>query len=541
MTEKFNPYGKLPRRGALALGIATGLALMGGTSAQARPGRSTRGRGMHLLTTPDWATPARFDLHNSSVNGGNGQRTATNEAGALAWQEAGIMRSYVTMYLATANTTYLDFLVTHADSVLASRDSIRGVTNYQGLSLPAWRTGHTYTCPTAILHDTAGVPVLRVVSAATSAGGCSVTVAADPAPGRFTLTVANTKLPTRGPDVYADLSMDPTDARYAPTLVTGSYQAVNVPTASLLVTARAAGPGGVRPAPAAGTFAMPSGLYNLGVDTGEILAGPMAFVRAVHENPVLATNPTYASRAATYLDAVLDAVAVYDADYREDASGRGWYVSPRGCPMGVDGADLPHNQSLSLGSLYIDLYAVTGDPAHRSRAVALARSLRQDLVLMPNNAYVWHYNRTGGPSYSGWEPGDDVSDNRPYYPGFPRPEDIAHAAIEINFVAKFISDQLDVQVFGMFDVARFAATFSQHLLVAAPDPQAPTIRRFVEGPGPSNPTDPTYELSAPSWLPLGDATMFDHCVAIYDKRQPAPSASTIRAISEMVLTASLTP
>ncbi|NLI13378.1 MAG: hypothetical protein GX425_12280 [Peptococcaceae bacterium] len=45
------------------------------------------------------------------------------------------------MYEATQDKQYLEEFIGHADSVLARRDNIRGVTDYRGLRLPAWRCG----------------------------------------------------------------------------------------------------------------------------------------------------------------------------------------------------------------------------------------------------------------------------------------------------------------------------------------------------------------------------------------------------------------
>ncbi|RJQ29718.1 MAG: hypothetical protein C4589_04475 [Peptococcaceae bacterium] len=76
-----------------------------------------------------------------TVNGGNWFKDANNDQATLAWGESYVMDAYVTMYDATGDTRYLDKLVTHANAVLAQRDSVRGVTDYRGLSLPAWRNG----------------------------------------------------------------------------------------------------------------------------------------------------------------------------------------------------------------------------------------------------------------------------------------------------------------------------------------------------------------------------------------------------------------
>ena len=62
------------------------------------------------------------------------------DQGHIAFGEAFVMKAYVLMYEATKDKRYLDDFIKVADSVLDRRDSVRGVKDYRGLSLPAWRT-----------------------------------------------------------------------------------------------------------------------------------------------------------------------------------------------------------------------------------------------------------------------------------------------------------------------------------------------------------------------------------------------------------------
>jgi len=79
-----------------------------------------------------------------AVNNGNWFKDANNDNAQLAWGESYVMDAYLTMYEATGDTYYLDKFVAHGKGVLAQRDLSRGVTDYRGLSLPAWRNG-SYT------------------------------------------------------------------------------------------------------------------------------------------------------------------------------------------------------------------------------------------------------------------------------------------------------------------------------------------------------------------------------------------------------------
>ncbi|MFA5384987.1 MAG: Ig-like domain-containing protein [Eubacteriales bacterium] len=59
----------------------------------------------------------------------------------IAWDESYLLRAYLFMYEATGDKQYLDEFTGHADTFLTRRDSVRGVKDYRGLSLPAWRSG----------------------------------------------------------------------------------------------------------------------------------------------------------------------------------------------------------------------------------------------------------------------------------------------------------------------------------------------------------------------------------------------------------------
>jgi hypothetical protein len=80
---------------------------------------------------------AYFDQLDS--RGGDWNKNSNNDYGLLAFREAYVLQSYLLMYETYQDTCYLDKFVDHADSVLKQRDNIRKVTDYRGLSLPAWR------------------------------------------------------------------------------------------------------------------------------------------------------------------------------------------------------------------------------------------------------------------------------------------------------------------------------------------------------------------------------------------------------------------
>lgn len=134
MTKPDDPNRCALTRRAL-LGTAVAGTLAAGGTAQALAAPPTPQQARQSTST----TRAAFDAADLAFNDGEGRADETNEAGLLSWQESYVMLGYVLMYRAHRDLYYLDKYVSHADRVLANRDSIRAVTDYRGLSLPVWR------------------------------------------------------------------------------------------------------------------------------------------------------------------------------------------------------------------------------------------------------------------------------------------------------------------------------------------------------------------------------------------------------------------
>src|SRR5687768_4926226 len=127
-----------------------------------------------LATVPAYAAEIDYtarqtfdDWDRLFQQGGPGQPDQPNDntnrdgrSGMLAWSQSYVLLGLVRMYETYGDTYYLDRLVDNVDQVLAVRDSERGVTDYRGLSLPAWRADHPYTTGYATLADSNGQPLL---------------------------------------------------------------------------------------------------------------------------------------------------------------------------------------------------------------------------------------------------------------------------------------------------------------------------------------------------------------------------------------------
>jgi hypothetical protein len=128
-------------------------------------------------TTRDFGVRETFDALDRGYYGGNGRKGELNERrGALAWDEAYVLQAYVLMLETYRDTCYADKLVDHLDHVLATRDSVRGVSAFPGRSLPAWRCTSPYNVGEAVLSGDDGEPLVRLRCSGGSAEQVTVTV-----------------------------------------------------------------------------------------------------------------------------------------------------------------------------------------------------------------------------------------------------------------------------------------------------------------------------------------------------------------------------
>jgi hypothetical protein len=356
------------------------VAAVAGTSLAATPANAAHAAGIDYAarrTFDDWdrlfqqGGPGQPDQPNDNTN-------ADGRSGMLAWSQSYVLLGLVRMYEAYRDTYYLDRLIDNVDQVLTVRDSDRGVTDYRGLSLPAWRADHPYTTGFTTLADSNGRPLLEIRQALSYAEDTTVTVLAGSSPDTFTLRLTNMQV--NRAVTHADLTIDPASPDYA---VSRIYAAAPGP---LQLTAR-----DVRASPTAGDvpmtgdFPMLTKAVIFAVHTGMITYPIASFVRLVHSAPVLMRR--YRSKAAEYLTACREAVAVHDWEYRETSSGGGYLIWPKAQPLPYDGCEQPINQSLGLGQTLVELALVTGDPSYRRKVAAMAKMFAGQLSVDAGGAY----------------------------------------------------------------------------------------------------------------------------------------------------------
>lgn len=477
--------------------------------------------------TLDYTDPATFDdFHRTFERRQDrvGQSTDPNEwLGALAWGQSYIQVALLRLYDAYRDRRYLYDLVGHVDDVLATRDSVRGVTDYRGLSLPAWRGGYPYTNGAVDLTDADGRPTLQVRSVRSpieelvtlkpteTTPFIDVAVSAGSAAGTFKLTITHRNFDVT--EVFDDLSMDPASPDYVVSQVHAAWPTFNSVTAKDLRESPAAGA-----APAHGTFSMRSLPHIFAVHTGQIVHPIAWFARTVLETPTLRRDPVLRAKAEGYVDAAEAAIGVHDEEWRENDQGEGWYVFRRGDPSGFDGTEEPANQFLAQGRAQLHLAAVTGKRIYADRTAKMARTFQNQLTVDADNAYTWHYWPTWGRVYNGWQKSDDVSEFRLSFCCAQQMEDVSHGHIDVDFAVQAFRDRI---AFTGKDMQHFAKTFTRNLRAFEANGD-PTVWFYVDGSFRTGVL--SDELVAAGWMPIAywDEEVFTHCNAMYESSELTP-------------------
>jgi hypothetical protein len=444
--------------------------------------------------------------------------TVKPRSGGLGWGASYLLAALMRMYHAYGDTRYLDRMIESTDAVLSMRDSERGVTDYRGRSLPAWRATDPYTVGTVDLVDADGRPSLQVRAGRVYSGSTSVTVIAGATADRFDLDIRHAQSGNRR--VHTGLSMDPASPDYAVRRLYGAYPAVVLVTAlDLRETPAAAG------VPAPGTFRMTSLPTIFAVHTGMITLPIAHFVRTVLHTPKLLLNRRYRIKALEYLFAVRAAVAVHDAEYRVTENGEGTLIWLKGSPQQWDGSEQPINQTLSWGQTIAELAMITGERRYRERTAAMATMLRGQLALdASRDSYSWHYWPTFGNIYNGYaKTGSPETDVSIYNPNLATPqrqiEDISHAAIAVEFAGIAYKARLGLT---RPEMERLTRTFTRNVARQQDGIGASTYLR-VNGTVNAN---FEYAGQAPRWMQLAawDPAVYQHSLAVFEAYEPSPES-----------------
>lgn len=453
-----------------------------------RPSRPSRAR-------PHRAGARYFHHVENGLTGVSGPGVPEdNEAGVIGWGTSWRMQGYVLMGERTGDPAYAVRLGELIDGVLAARDEVRGTTDHRGRSGPVWSTAGKFTAATAVVEDAEGRAALEVTVCPPRALRARVDVEPD-GEGRFSLTVTGEG---RADFAVHGLSLDTHEARRADRVLYEAYEQRGGITARLVPL-----PGGSRERRQvrAGQYAVTPAHVALAAQTG-MITYPIAGLARLAREREDAVPPSVRARLEEWLDLVERSVRAHEEQWQFVEGGRGCYRWLRDEPVSFAGAELPTNEFLAMGRTLIQLAAVTGKAAYVERAAAMARALRDDLVVRDGVA-VWPYWPRFGRVYNGWAPSGAVSTDgslyRPSYAPVTVPEDVTHALIDLDFLHLYRRTPGLPRVFTDGDMRAVGTTFSRNVVMR--DGRCQRMRHDVGGYG--RPGTDREQAHVAAWLPLG--------------------------------------
>lgn len=419
-----------------------------------------------------------------------------NEAGVIGWGTSWRMQGYVLMGERTGDPAYALRLAELIDGVLAARDEVRGVSDHWGRSGPVWSTSGKFTAATAVVEDEEGRPALEVTVCPPRSLHARVTVQPD-GEGRFSLTVTG-----KGRPAFAvhGLSLDTYDARRADRVLYEAYEQRSGITARLVPL-----PDGTkeRRHVRAGQYAVTPARVALAAQTGMVTYPIAGLVRLAREREE-AVPASVRARLEEWLDLVQRSLGAHEEQWQPVEGGRGCYRWLREEPVSFAGAELPTNEFLAMGRTFVQLAAVTGRADHAERAAAMARALREDLVVRDGVA-VWPYWPRFGRVHNGWAPTGAVSTDgslyRPSYAAVTVPEDVTHALIDLDFLHLYQRTPGLPPVFTDDDMRAVAAAFTRNVVVR--EGRGWRMRHDVGGEDGGRPGTDREQAHVAAWLSLG--------------------------------------
>ncbi len=444
-----------------------------------------------LLLTSLLFTPAATATDNpwyddfvdyETVNGSS--YTSDPDAAFIAWQESMMLRSYLNLYAATKNTSWLTKFTAHVDTVMLS------LNNYDGDNYPDWTTGRysppivvnglfkdgasgdstlplgwtrdgTTSNTTAFRTNVAGEYIsscngntwgLELVTNGVAQQRLVQTLTYQPS-WRYQLSIY---AKNSGPDVHGRVYVyDHTDG-----VVLANVEVLSQSWANYTVDFTMPVTGHVVKVWLAHYANTPSGQstyfdnvrvaphYAYHVLDGMIGIPLANFVRLVHRTPGLQTAfQGAADDYQEFLENKLiakwhDSAGFYGNTWNPFSSTEGYYMEPTTRDTFESGTSfnpLPYNQSFALLEVQKILYDVNAIPAYHDRAEVGAKHFANRLTIPAGEyAYTWYYAAFAGAKV----------------------EDTSHSNVDMEFITEMHRTN---SVFTDGDMDRFTATLTDKL------------------------------------------------------------------------------
>lgn len=419
-------------------------------------------------------TRERFDAMDEVID----RQRDFARAGAddYAWGESYMLRAYVEMYQATGDRDYLRRLVRVADAIIATRDDHRPRPPGTAKPPAVWAVGAQYTVAKLVLKDVTGRDCILLRSTRYAYNDQTVVDVVPGPDSTFTLKTSNEFWQEYGPAeaTFADLSLDPASPRYFERVVNDpqyipdpafrrSEGVADKP--SFLLVATDLRRDRTIPAvlaPVSGEKLLPGVIPYYGY-IGPIYSGMTRFASLVHRSPSLQAE--FGAAARRFVRAARESLAAWDFCWRNGPGpDEGYYLlQPRGADMWCDRVVAPLNYLGSAGQVILGIWDCTGDDRMLDRARRIANLYKRACTVTDKGGYTWPY--WGPPADRGWKREYRWSLNTPDYQAASPPDDLSHAAWELEFAVMCHERGI---VFDRRDMRRLAATFTRQLWTGDP-------------------------------------------------------------------------
>lgn len=245
-----------------------------------------------------------------------------------------------------------------------------------------------------------------------------------------------------------------------------------------------------------------------GVHTGVIVYPILDWLLLVKEKPDLLSPDS--ERYAAIRTEALQALAWHDKQWRNGPGDDEGHYIMMNQEEDCEGKIKPGNRLSALGRALWAAWKLTGDEAHKERALRLGRYIKRRLAIGPDGAYYWPY----------WLP--ETPPENPVNPKTIRGEDASHGQLTAAFPLLLAEDGA---VFDEEDVKRFGLTV-RHGIARLGD-------GILLGSVTGDPAyDPSYVSSPDGWVVPAwtDPDVRECLVRFYLEYQPNPSALDLAAL-----------
>lgn len=456
-----------------------------------------------LLAVPAFCqiTFTREEFDRLEARGTAHRNISQADADDFAWNEGYYMRGYVEMYLATGDREYLRKLVKVADQIIETRDDKRAAREGRK-DRALWSLGGKYTVARLTLKDAQGRDVIGLRSIRYAYNDQTmVTVQPGTQPGTFSLLSSSDfwKDYFKAGFEFHDLSLDPASPRYFERIINDPQyipdpnfkRDPDSPASPLFVATdlrRDKRPTDV-PAAVDKSLLVPSVIQYYGY-TGPIFAPMTRFAKLVLDRPELQAE--FKPAAARYIQAAAESVAAWDVCWRNGPGPNegAWMLVEKGADFWCDGIMAPWNYMGACGQVICNLWDWTKDPKYLDRLTRLATCFKNDCTRLKNSSYSFPYwSRV---TCTGWTKAQRLSVNTPEYPPYPKPDDVSHASLEVEFAIMCAERGI---VFTRTDMQRFARTFTRNIW----QPETKTLAQMVDGKGTA---DEGTAIAGARWIDL---------------------------------------